>query len=732
MSSYLPEHPDTAAVSGPGHHDRPGRLRFVTVCQHLLALAVVVAVLTPAARTVTMDVQPAQPVQVQPTDVALRAADFPSKVPTGPVAADVDEYALTAPAGKGQARASTRATAKVAAGGEEQVLSDVVPVDGYGAVGVTWAHDEVVGHDAIGVQVRTRTDGAWSGWEDAEYHDEHGPDPASAEGKNARPGTDALLVGDVDAVQVKVATEDAAPADMKLAVIDPGTSATTTVQAPAIDTAKLGATDGTAPSGDDTTDGGTDGGTEGTDSGDDSLELQAGVFTPKPKIYSRAQWGANERLRDKGSLTYYEVHGGFVHHTVNANDYTASEVPGILRAIYAYHVNTRGWSDIGYNFLVDRFGRIWEGRAGGVDRAVVGAHTLGYNNYAFAMSAIGNFDTARPSARMVSAYGALFAWKLSLHGVDAGSTRQRIGSKVFQAINGHRDAGSTACPGRYLYAKLPQIRELASAAQRGWSGREVAGQYVSTGTPDLLTRRTSDGTLFVFAVNQRADGTWAVTAKKNTGIDISWASRILRAGDWDRDGNNDVLAVRRSDKALLLLRGQGRGRFAAPVLLSNRFSTVALLSAPGDVTGDGFPDLMGQRSGRMYIFPGKGGAGLGTSTHNVAPGYPAYGAVSGSAVVPAGLVDTNGAPDALVRNGRTIVRYLGNGPGGWTSGKTLEVSAAGYDWLIGAGRINNNRYSDYFARTSSTKEVFILSGAGGGWQKTRFSLGRFPQVDLGA
>ena len=150
-------------------------------------------------------------------------------------------------------------------------------------------------------------------------------------------------------------------------------------------------------------------------------------------IYSRAQWGANENIRDKSSLHYYEVHAGFVHHTVNANNYTPDEVPGILRSIYAYHTQSRGWSDIGYNFLVDKFGRIWEGRYGGVDRPVVGAHTLNYNEYSFAMSAIGNFETAQPPAAMLQAYGVLFAWKLSLHGVDAASPQQWVGSKYFQA-----------------------------------------------------------------------------------------------------------------------------------------------------------------------------------------------------------------------------------------------------------------------------------------------------------
>ncbi len=116
-------------------------------------------------------------------------------------------------------------------------------------------------------------------------------------------------------------------------------------------------------------------------------------------IYSRKQWGANERMRDRSSLHYFEVHAGFVHHTVNANAYTRAEVPGILRSIYAYHTQSLGWSDVGYNYLVDKFGRIWEGRAGGVDRPVVGAHTLGYNDWSFAMSAIGNYETVGPARR---------------------------------------------------------------------------------------------------------------------------------------------------------------------------------------------------------------------------------------------------------------------------------------------------------------------------------------------
>ena len=117
--------------------------------------------------------------------------------------------------------------------------------------------------------------------------------------------------------------------------------------------------------------------------------------------------------------SYGTVKTGFIHHTVNTNNYTAEQVPSLLRGIYAYHTQSRGWRDIGYNYLVDRFGRIWEGRYGGVTRAVVGAHTLGYNEVSFAMSAIGNFDIARPPAAVLTAYARLFAWKLSLYNIRA-------------------------------------------------------------------------------------------------------------------------------------------------------------------------------------------------------------------------------------------------------------------------------------------------------------------------
>jgi peptidoglycan hydrolase-like protein with peptidoglycan-binding domain len=156
---------------------------------------------------------------------------------------------------------------------------------------------------------------------------------------------------------------------------------------------------------------------------------------------------------------------GFVHHTDSANSYAASSVPAMIRGMYAYHVQSLGWNDIGYNFLVDRFGRTWEGRYGGVTRAVVGAQTANYNSVSTGVSAIGNFENTAVPAAMTAAFKRILAWKLSLTGIPATGTVVANG-KAFQRISGHRDGFPTACPGRYLYAKLPEIRAGAAYITR--------------------------------------------------------------------------------------------------------------------------------------------------------------------------------------------------------------------------------------------------------------------------
>jgi hypothetical protein len=192
-----------------------------------------------------------------------------------------------------------------------------------------------------------------------------------------------------------------------------------------------------------------------------------------PAIITRDQWGA-AAVRTKGTPEIGTVQLAFVHHTVNANDYTAADSAAIVLAIAKYHVNSNGWNDIGYNFLVDRFGQVFEGRAGGIDQAIIGAQAQGYNSVSTGISNIGTFETVTQTDPALNALSQLIAWKLALHGapvegtvdvVSAGGPTNRYPSGrpvTLQRISGHRDGDKTSCPGTALYGQLAEIRRRAA------------------------------------------------------------------------------------------------------------------------------------------------------------------------------------------------------------------------------------------------------------------------------
>jgi uncharacterized protein with LGFP repeats len=186
---------------------------------------------------------------------------------------------------------------------------------------------------------------------------------------------------------------------------------------------------------------------------------------------------------------YGTVQLAFVHHTENPDGYSASEVPAMLRSIYAFHRYTHGWNDIGYNFVIDRFGRIFEARAGGIDEPVIGAHAGGYNAYSTGIAILGTYGSQRISAAARAALEHLLAWKLSLHGapleghVTVRVTRGGAAYSRYPAntpvslprVAGHRDGDSTDCPGNALYSQLQELRQAAVGLP---------------GTPARLTLRT--------------------------------------------------------------------------------------------------------------------------------------------------------------------------------------------------------------------------------------------------
>jgi len=694
------------------------RARFVTACQQLLALAVVLAALTPAAGIVTLDVVGSAPEAgtTMPRPTARTAAYTAeavrsSRVPTAPVRSHVREVQLTAAAGVAGRAIPSTAMARVteARSGNTRLTTVPQKVTGFGEVGVTWAHGVAIPQTGISFAARTRTHGVWTAWSDIPYDPEHGPDPGSREARKARPGTDPVLVGKVGRVQVKAVTAAPLPADMKLAVIAPGRARHTTTERAAIDTSQM---DGST---------GQDSVYRSVDpqpvTGNDTASLAAAVFTPQPVIYSRAQWGANEKIRGKSSLHYGDVHAGFVHHTVNANDYTRAEVPGLLRSIYAYHVLSRGWSDIGYNYLIDRFGRIWEGRYGGVDRPVVGAHTLGYNDDSFGASAIGNYQITKPSQAMIQAYATLFAWKLSLHGVTASSKSQYVTSRWFQAINGHRDAESTLCPGQYLYNRLPDIRRMAAADQRGWTGRQLESNLASTPHPDLVVRRAGDGELFVVPTG----GLIRFPGPTTLATGLSGAQGVLVSPDLTGDGLAD-LAVRQADGSLVLRPGLSGGGFGPATATIPGFRTKDQLLAPGDLNGDGRNDLLARNpgTGRLLAFLQKpGGAfktvGLGTWWNDFDL-ISSVGDVTGDGLADLVARDTAGA----------LWLYAGNGRPGFAKGARIVGHFAADDVITGGGDWTGDGHDDLFVRGVKSGNSWVIPGKGDGtFQRP---LGPFGQL----
>ncbi|MGY5014582.1 peptidoglycan recognition protein family protein [Streptomyces sp. 900105755] len=199
---------------------------------------------------------------------------------------------------------------------------------------------------------------------------------------------------------------------------------------------------------------------------------------PRPPIVPRSAWlDASVRRTQPPPRYDDQVVAVFVHHTDSPNGYSCAQTPEIIRRLYTGQTGDRAWDDIGYNFLVDRCGTIYEGRAGGADRAVTGAHTQGFNHRTAGIAALGTFTAGVPVPRaMTDAIAAVAAWKLGLADVDPrgtarlvssnGLSRYREGTTVaLPAVAGHQDGYRTNCPGAALTDRLPEIRETAARLQ---------------------------------------------------------------------------------------------------------------------------------------------------------------------------------------------------------------------------------------------------------------------------
>ena len=221
-----------------------------------------------------------------------------------------------------------------------------------------------------------------------------------------------------------------------------------------------------------------------------------------PRVVSRSSWGAGR----SSNPTYTEpVKAATVHHTAGSNNYSAAQAPGVVRGIWQYHAVTRGWGDIGYNALVDKYGNIYEGRAGGLDRAVEGAHVGAFNQHTFGVSMMGDYNTATPSQEALRAMGEIIGWKAAVAKFDPtgssylqanfsfpGSKYGAGQGKTFPNINAHRDFHYNDCPGDNLYAQMDTIRRYAKEKYDKTNGGSTSSWQPSQPSSDSTDSNTSD------------------------------------------------------------------------------------------------------------------------------------------------------------------------------------------------------------------------------------------------
>lgn len=331
--------------------------------------------------------------------------------------------------------------------------------------------------DLSGTSARVRakkSDGSWGPWYDSEALDSVGADVPSDGGRRAS-GTEPVFVGRTTTVQIAVTRPRTAAKPAPPPAPDGGPAKPdlgykpATVQQPfgqninaVLITPPQAPADNVPPP---------------------NAITPAGV---PPQIISRAQWGANESARCGNTRYDPAVRAAVVHHTAGSNDYAPQDSAGIVRSIYEYHARTLGWCDIAYNALVDRYGQVFEGRAGGMDKAVEGSHTGGFNQDTWGVAMMGNFDVEPPTPIQLRNTGRLIGWELGLNHVNptgtvvltsAGgpSTKfPRGAAPTLPTIFAHRDVGATDCPGNAAYALMNQIRDIATRFNQPPGPEELA------------------------------------------------------------------------------------------------------------------------------------------------------------------------------------------------------------------------------------------------------------------
>jgi N-acetylmuramoyl-L-alanine amidase len=470
-------------------------------------------------------------------------------------------------------------TARAASAAGWRTLPPVQAPKRFDVLGLDFPRDA---HVHVQVRARTRA-GRWSPWTALHAQGDHAPDGAAPP-----TGTGPCWTGAADVLQVRL---KGAPERLVARFVRAAPAATVARRLHGSAVARASARKPTP--------------------------RQAGAA---PAIIPRSAWGG-DALPPKETPIYGEVQVGFVHHTVTANDYAPTDSASIVLGIARYHRDHNGWNDIGYNFLVDQYGQVFEGRAGGIDQAVVGAQAQGYNSYSTGVSCLGDFTALALPPAGAEAVAQLLAWKLPAHGVPVAGTvvltsaggetnRYRSGTPVtFERISGHRDGDSTACPGDVLYGQLPAIRARAAQLAVPLSTLTVttARNVLKPQEPLILTGllRFSDGSSSASAPVQiqyqlTSGAAWELVGTVLAGPDGSWSASVVP------DGSGRVRAVFPGDATRGALDAAPLKITVAPVVTVSLSRTKVRRKRRIDVTGTVTPRPAGKISLLLERHSGRG------------------------------------------------------------------------------------------------------------------------------
>ncbi|QDB79097.1 hypothetical protein FE251_06725 [Georgenia wutianyii] len=533
---------------------------------------------------------PEEPVSV----IALTAEDGALT----PLADDgLEALAATPAAAAGRSSVGTDAAAAqsgVPAG--VAVLTAPIATSEFYVAGVTWDGADAMPADAA-VFIRVMEDGQWQEW--AELEVEGATDEPGAVG-----GTEPYIAAAAEAVQVQITGQaESLPPNIRLSLtpewpgdeevvlaedapaaavapttepVAPAAAAALSYEQPAARTAATTAS------------------TTSADVAEESALMTSAVATASltPSVVSRSGWGA-----DESKMTWtpkpVALKAAIVHHTAGTNSYTQSQSASIVRGIYNYHAVSRGWGDIGYNFLVDRWGRVYEGRKGSLTAATgtmpVGAHAAPFNTGSVGLSVMGDYTTTGVPAAAMNALADVVAWQFGPAGLSATEasgmispgTSARPQGQNLGRVFAHRDVSATACPGDDIYSRM------------GWLARAADARIAAAG-PQLPSTPTTPAPEPVPAAGHvYLNNGWGPVADVEYPFGVEGARVVV--GDWDGDGT-DTLGTRSGN--VFSVYNENAPDAPAWTIAYGRADDEVFI---GDWDGDGKDSIAVRRGATFYI-----------------------------------------------------------------------------------------------------------------------------------